>query len=129
MPVEQCPALNLEGIKLQPWALCAGALAWGVLLLDYGAGRLEPVEGTKSKCHLRLRLGGRHRDAWGEHRALSSWQVQGAAERSENKERNRVKTEGSQEQSVRKVGNQLVEEGDVPQRDGVWSMCSSPERF
>lgn len=28
VPVEQCPALNLEGIKLQPWALCPQALAW-----------------------------------------------------------------------------------------------------
>lgn len=44
---------------------------------------------------------------------------QGASERSENKTRNEEKTE---EQSGREVWKQLVEEDDVPQTDGVWSV-------
>lgn len=96
------------------------------------AGRLEPVEVTKSKCRVRLRLGGSHGGARGELCLAQSPQLmdgQEAAERRENRARNEVKAERKEEQSVRKVWNQLVEEDDVPQTDGVQSMCSSQRGF
>lgn len=92
------------------------------------AGRLEPVEGTKSKCHLRLRLGegtgmlGEKKRKRKEERGKS-----GAAGRSENKARNEMETERSEEQSVQKVWKQLVEEGDVPQIMR-FSQCVPPQR-
>lgn len=96
------------------------------------AGRLEPVEVTKSKCHVRLRLGGSHRDARGELCLAQSPQLmdgQEAAKRREIRVRNEVKTERKEEQSVPKVWNQLVEGDDVPQIDGVQSACSSQRGF
>lgn len=120
--MEQCPALNLEGIKLQPWAPCPDALAWrgclSWIMEQLGkAGRAEPGEVTKSKCHLRLRLGGCHRDAWGQHSALSSW---------EGRELQRgMKTERNEEQSGQKVWKQLLEEDEVPQVNG-FSRCFPP---
>lgn len=107
-------------------------MAWGELLLDYGAaGKSREIRasgGNKKQMSSEAEAGGRHRDAWGKKRKRKDERGKsGAAGRSENKARNEMETERSEEQSVQKVWKQLVEEGDVPQIMR-FSQCVPPQR-